>query len=322
MWAYIVRRLLWTIPIVLGVVLLTFSLFTLIGKDPARMYAGKYATPEVLASVRKKMGLDKPVWVNVDAAKKEGASHLFNSQFFDVLLFRFPNSMRYEEPVGRLFWRKAPVSLAIQLPVFAIEMAIQLLLALFVASRRGRWPDLTVTFLSVLGMSVPVLSMYLAGQWLFAAHWPIFPVAGWDVWPYWVAFAALPILVSVTAGVGGGVRFYRTVVLEEIGTDYVRTARSKGVPGHDVLLTHVLRNVMIPVLTNTVTALPTLLLGALILERLFQIPGVGGLLVEAVFNNDRPVVMSITYVLAVVYCFLLLLTDVMYTLVDPRVSLR
>jgi peptide/nickel transport system permease protein len=111
-------------------------------------------------------------------------------------------------------------------------------------------------------------------------------------------------------------------VLEEINTDYVRTARSKGVAGREVLLTHVMRNVMIPVLTNTVTALPTLLLGALILERLFQIPGVGGLLVESVFNQDRPVVMALTYALSIMYCVMLLVTDICYTLVDPRVSLK
>ena len=322
MWAYIVRRIFWTIPIVLGVMLLTFTLFTLIAKDPARQYAGKFATPQVLQSIRHQMGLDKPVWINRQATKERGWSALFDSQFCDVLFFRFQKSMRYGESVGTLFWRKAPVSLAIQLPVFIIELGIQLVLALFVATNRGRWPDYVTTFLAILGMSLPALSIYLGAQWLFAAHWRIFPVAGWDVGFYAVQFAVLPIIVSVLGGIGGGTRFYRTVVLEEINADYVRTARSKGVPSRDVLLTHVLRNVMIPVLTNTVAALPGLLLGALILERLFQIPGVGGLLVESVFNNDRPVVMSITYMLSIAYCVMLLVTDICYTLVDPRVTLR
>jgi peptide/nickel transport system permease protein len=322
MWAYIVRRILWTIPIVMGVVLLTFTLFTLVSRDPARMYAGKRATPAVLESIRHKMGLDRPVWFNSERARKEGFSKVFDSQFFDVVLFRFPNSIRYDEPVGTLFWRKAPVSLAIQLPVFIIELGIQLALALLVASRRGRWPDYVTTFLAILGMSVPALSIYLGAQWLFAAKLKLFPVAGWDVGFYAIQFAVLPILVSVIGGIGGGTRFYRTVILEEINSDYVRTSRSKGVGERDVLLTHVMRNVMIPVLTNTVTALPALLLGALILERLFQIPGVGGLLVESVFNQDRPVVMALTYVLSIVYCVMLLITDICYTLVDPRVSLK
>jgi peptide/nickel transport system permease protein len=286
------------------------------------MYAGKRATPAVLESIRHKMGLDRPVWFNTQRARSEGWTKGFDSQFFDVVFFRFPNSIRYDEPVGTLFWRKAPVSLAIQLPVFIIELGIQLALALLVASRRGRWPDYVTTFLAILGMSLPALSIYLGAQWLLAAHWKIFPVAGWDVGFYAVQFAVLPIFVSVIGGIGGGTRFYRTVVLEEINTDYVRTARSKGVAGREVLLTHVMRNVMIPVLTNTVTALPTLLLGALILERLFQIPGVGGLLVESVFNQDRPVVMALTYALSIMYCVMLLVTDICYTLVDPRVSLK
>ena len=322
MWAYIVRRILWTIPIVLGVLLLTFVLFSLVAKDPARMYAGRHATPEVLESIRHKMGLDKPKWVNTKAAREEGFTKLFDSQFFDILLFRFPKSLRYDEPVGELFWRKAPVSFAIQFPVFLIELGIMLVLALYVASHRGRWPDYVTTFVAILGMSVPALSIYLGAQWLFGAHWRIFPVAGWDKGFYAIQFAVLPILVSVIGGVGGGTRFYRTVVLEEINSDYVRTARSKGVPAQDVLLTHVLRNVFIPVLTQTVAALPYLLLGALILERLFQIPGVGGLLVDAVFNNDRPVVMAITYMLSITYCLTLLLTDILYTLADPRLTLK
>jgi len=320
MWAYIVRRILWTVPIVLGVMLITFTLFTLVAKDPARLYAGRHATPEVVAAIRHQMGLDKPVWINPGEAKTKGWTHFFNSQFFDVLLFRFPPSIRYKEPVGELFWRKAPISLAIQLPVFIIELGLQLALALLVASYRGRWPDYVTTLLAILGMSVPALSIYLAAQWFFGAYWKIFPVAGWGIGFYAVQFAVLPIIVSVLGGIGGGTRFYRTVVLEEINSDYVRTARSKGVSAQNVLLTHVMRNVMIPVLTNTVTALPGLLMGALILERLFQIPGVGGLLVESVFNNDRSVVMGLTYALAIAYCLMLLLTDVCYTLVDPRVS--
>jgi peptide/nickel transport system permease protein len=290
--------------------------------DPAQAYAGKIKTEEQLQAIRHRMGLDKPRWVNVAGARAGSIGRLFDSQFFDVLLFRFPESMKYQDSVWTLFARKAPVSLAIQFPVFLIELAIQLVLALFVASRRGRWPDYVVTALSVLGMSLPVVSVYLGAQWFFGGYLGVFPVAGWEVWPRWVPFAALPIIVSVLGGVGGGTRFYRTVVLEEISSDYVRTARAKGVGSSEVLLTHVLRNIMIPVLTNTMVALPALLTGALILERMFQIPGMGGLLVESIFNQDRSVVMAETYVLSIAYCLMLLLTDICYTLVDPRVSLK
>jgi peptide/nickel transport system permease protein len=321
MWAYVVRRILLAVPTVLGIVLLTFALFTLVAKDPARLYAGKRATPQVLAAVRHKMGLDKPLWLNVPAYRQSHrVSALFEAQFPDVLAFRFPESMRYEESVWSIFKRKAPVSLAVQLPIFIIELGIQLVLALLCAKYRGRAFDRTMTFLSVLGMSVPALCIYLAAQSLLGAKWHLFPVAGWDTGFYAMHFAALPILVSVFASLGGGTRFYRTVALDEINADYVRTARAKGLPEGEVLLTHVLRNVLIPVITSTVTTLPLLFLGALFLERIFQIPGIGGLLVESIFNNDRPVIMFTVYLTSVIYCLALIATDICYTLADPRVT--
>jgi len=204
-----------------------------VAKDPARAYAGKQKSEAQLQAIRHQMGLDKPKW----------------RQFLDVLTFQFPQSLRYQESVWSLFARKAPVSLAIQLPVFVIELGLQLALAMFVASRRGQVADYLTTFVSVLLMSVPALSIYLGVQWLLAGKLQWFPVAGWDRGFFTaIHFAALPILVSVFGGLGGGVRFYRTVALEEINSDYVRTARAKGVTQSDVLFTHVFRNMLIPVL--------------------------------------------------------------------------
>lgn len=323
MWAYIVRRTLLTVPIVLGIVLITFILFRVVARDPARAYAGRVKSEQQIAAVRHKMGLDKPRWFNVTAMHQQGFWHVFDSQFFDVLRFKFPNSIRYQESVWTLFARKAPISLAIQLPAFIIELGLQLVLSLYVASRRGKAIDYTITFLSVLGLSVPALSIYLAAQWLFGGKLEWFPVAGWDSkFFYAIHFAALPILVTVLVGLGGGTRFYRTVALEEINSDYVRTAKAKGVSGSEVLLTHVLRNVMVPVVTNTIVVLPFLLTGALLLERLFQIPGFGGLLVEGIQTQDGTVVMAIVYVTAIAYCLMLLVTDLCYAVVDPRVSLK
>jgi peptide/nickel transport system permease protein len=320
--AYILRRILWTIPIMLGVVLITFSLFSLLATDPARQYAGKFATPEVLEAVRAKMGLNKPRWLDLGALREGRVVDAFDSQFFDIIFFRFPESMRWEAPLWELVKRKAPASMMIQIPAFIIELGLQLALALYVAFQRGRWADYLVTFLAVLGMSVPALSVYISAQWLFGQRLEWFPVAGWENGWHAVHFAALPILLSVVMGLGGGVRFYRTVMLEEVNADYVRTARAKGVSQRDIMFTHVLRNAMIPVITNTVTALPGLVLGALLLERIFQVPGLGNLMVEAIGNNDRSVVMGMTYVLSIVYCLLLLVTDLCYALVDPRVSLK
>jgi len=323
MWAYVVRKFLLTIPILLGIVFLTFVLFKYIAADPAVAYAGKLKSPEEIEAIRHKLELDKPRWINIhEACAQQSFWPVFNSQFFDALRFHYPQSIRYQESVWRLFARKAPVSLAIQFPVFIIELGLQLAIALYVASHRGRPADYLATILAVLGMSIPALSIYMAAQWFFGACLRWFPVAGWDTGFYALHFMALPILVSVIMGLGGGTRFYRTIVLEEINADYVRTARAKGVQRREVLLTHVLRNVMIPVVTNTIVALPLLFTGALLLERLFQIPGFGALLVDAIGDQDQPVVMALVTVTSIIYCLALVATDVCYAIVDPRVSLK
>ena len=322
MWGYVARRVLWTIPILLGVMLITFSLFSLLATDPARQYAGKFATPEVLQAVRAKMGLDKPRWIDATALREGRVGDAFNSQFFDVMLFRFPESMRWEMPLWELIKRKAPASMTVQVPAFIVTIGLELAIALYVAFQRGKVPDRLVTFLCVLGMSVPALSIYIVAQWLFGQRLEWFPVAGWEKGIHAIRFAALPIVLMIVLNLGAGVRFYRTVMLEEVNADYVRTARAKGVSQRDIMFTHVLRNAMIPIITNTVTALPSLVLGALLLERIFQIPGLGNLMVEAIGNNDRSVVMAMTYVLSIIYCVLLLVSDLCYALADPRVRLR
>jgi peptide/nickel transport system permease protein len=323
MLTYVIRRLLLMIPTLIGIMLFTFLLFRIVTHDPARQYAGKKATPEVLAAVRHKMGTDKPLWLNIPEWRKEGTiNSLVDSQFMDVMLFRFRDSMHYQESVWSLFWRKAPISLAIQVPTFIIEIGVTMALAMFCASVRGRWPDRLLTFLSVLGMSLPPLCIYMAAQSWLGADLRMFPVAGWGQGIYMMRYAALPIIVGVIGNIGSGTRFYRTVALDEIYRDYVRTARAKGVNDGDVLLIHVFRNVLIPVITSTVTALPALVLGALFLEMIFQIPGLGQLLTGAIQGNDVPVVMFLVYITSIMYCVALVVTDVCYSLADPTVSLK
>src|SRR3954447_8510369 len=272
MWAYVVRRILWTVPIVLGIVLITFVLFSVVAPDPAYTQLGKRKTQAQLIKLRQEMGLNKPKWVNLAAAKSEGFGKLFDAQFFDILFWRFPESQHYHEPLSSIILRKAPASAAVMFPIFFIEIGFQLALALICAFNRGRWPDRLITFLAVLGLCVPGLSLIILAQALFGFQTGLFPVAGWDTGIRMWRFAALPILVGVVSGLGGGVRFYRTVMVEEVYTDYVRTARAKGVSNREVLLTHVLKNAMIPVITQVVTHLPFLILGSLLLERMFQIP--------------------------------------------------
>lgn len=324
MLGYLIRKFLLTLTIVLGVMVLTFCLFNVVAKDPARAYAGKVVSKNQLDAIRHKMGLDKPKFFNAPAYHKSGhLADVFNSQFFDVLTFRFPQSMRYQESVWSLFARKAPVSLAIQGPAFAVGIGLQLAVAIAVAARRNSLLDYAATALAVFMMSVPGLSIYVGAQWLFGMKLGWFPVAGWAPgFFYAIHFAALPILLSILGQMGGQVRFYRTVALEEIHSDYVRTARAKGVGRGDVMLVHVFRNLLIPVVTNTVVALPFLLIGSLLLEKMFQIPGFGGLLSEAIIAQDSPVIMAQVYLTSIAYAVMLLLTDVCYTLVDPRVTLR
>ncbi len=256
------------------------------------------------------------------AGGKARAAMFFDSQFFDLLLFRFQKSMRTQQTVWSLIATKGPISLAVQLPAFLIAIGLQLVIALYVAASRGKGIDYAVTVATVLTLSVPTISVYLLLQYWMGERLQVFPVAGWSTGIYAWQFAALPILAMVIVEVGGGARFYRTVALDEINADYIRTARAKGALRGRVLFTHVLRNVMIPVITNTVTALPFLVFGALILEAIFQIPGLGGLLVQSIFAQDRSVVMAITYIISIAYCVALLVNDILYTIADPRIALR
>jgi peptide/nickel transport system permease protein len=241
----------------------------------------------------------------------------------NIVAFQFPKSTRYQESVWTLFGRKAPVSLVIQGPAFVLGLGLQLLIALVVAARRGSTFDFSSTVIAVLMMSVPALSIYLGVQWLLGWKFGLFPVAGWATGAVFVMhFATLPILVSVFAGLGGGVRFFRTMALEEIKSDYIRTARAKGVSEANILIIHVFRNLLIPLVTQTVVALPFLVTGSLVLEHMFQIPGFGGLLVDAIGAQDSPVVMAEVYLTAIVYAIMLFVTDICYGLVDPRVALR
>ena len=405
MWAYIVRRILLTIPIVLGVVLITMILFSYVSYDPARAWGGRIASEAQLDAIRAQMGIDKPRWFKwsipirrieatgqtvtvatgpahglekgdtvvvsgagagydgrhaVEEVKSEKLltftssagdpastqpttielgknanlhdasltgrfAEGFDSQLFDILTFRIYelNSMRYQRPIWDIIKEKAPASLAIQLPAFLIALGLQLGLSLYAASKRGRWQDYGITLLSVLILAIPALTVYIFAQWAFGMQLGWFPVAGWESSGLqWMRFTALPIFVSVFLAMGGGVRLYRTVMVDEIYSDYVRTARAKGLSNRQVLFTHVLKNGLIPVITNTVTALPSLILGALLLERIFQIPGLGNFMVEALNNYDRTVVMGMTFALSIIYCVLILVSDILYTLVNPQVSLK
>lgn len=308
--AYIIRRLLYTIPIVLGVLLLTFVLFTLVGGDISLELAGKGATAETIAEVREEYGLNKPLFLSWDSQ--------FINHFKNALTFDFGRA-RDREPVIDKIIRGAGPSLSLTVPMFFGTLLISISLSLIVAFLRGTTFDTIIIVICVAGMSIPYLSFILFGQYFLAYKWGLFPVffsPDLSVAEY----VALPALIGIAAGLGGNLRFYRTVMLDEMRSDYVRTAYAKGLSTRVVLFKHVLKNAMIPIITQVVLAIPFLFLGSLLLERFFGIPGIGYLMVEAIGARDYFVINAMTFISAILYVVFNVITDICYALVDPRVK--
>ncbi len=323
---YIIRRILYAIPITFGVMVITFLLFRIVGGDISREIAGKMATPKLIEVIRHEYGWDKPLFFNFHALGKKNIKGFFDTQFFEHLkncvTFNFGKSIRYREPVVDMIKDGAGPSLSITVPMFVIGLVTSLSISLVVAYVRGTLVDKGLVVFSVLLMSIPYLSFILMGQYFLAYKWELFPVFGFEPGLRAIKYVALPVLIGVVSGLGGSVRFYRTVILDEIHADYVRTARAKGASRARVLFKHVLKNAMIPVITQVVLAIPFLFLGSLLLERFFGIPGLGYLTVEAINSRDYPVISAMTYIGALLYIAGLIVTDICYALVDPRVELR
>ena len=309
---YIIRRLLYTIPIVLGVLLLTFTLFTLVGGDISLEIAGKNASKETINEIRQEYGLNKPLFLAWD-------SQLIN-HFKNALTFNFGRA-RDREPVIDKIKRGAGPSLSLMVPMFIGEVVISISLALVVAFVRGSKWDVMAVVLCVAGMSIPYLSFILFGQYFLAYKWGFFPVFfSPDLSP--PQYVALPVLIGIVTGLGGNLRFYRTVMLDEMRNDYVRTAFAKGLGTGKVLFKHVLKNAMIPIITQVVLAIPFLFLGSLLLERFFGIPGLGYLMIEAIGSRDYLIINAMTYISAILFVLFNVITDICYAFVDPRISLE
>ena len=310
MTTYIIRRLLYTVPIVFGVLLLTFVLFTLVGGDISIEMAGKGATAETIEEIRQEYGLNKPLFLSWDSQ--------FINHFKNALTFDFGRA-RDREPVIDKIKRGVGPSLALTVPMFFGVMIISVSLSLIIAFVRGSVWDTIAVVICVTGMSIPYLSFILFGQYFFAYKWGLFPVFfSPDLTT--AQYVALPVLIGIVTGLGGNLRFYRTVMLDEMRSDYVRTAFAKGLNTRRVLFKHVLKNAMIPIITRVVLAIPFLFLGSLLLERFFGIPGLGYLMIEAIGSRDYFVINAMTYIWAILFVVFNVMTDVCYALVDPRVS--
>lgn len=311
MTTYIVRRLLYTIPIVFGVLLLTFILFNVVGGDISAELAGKAAGKDTIEEIRRERGFDKPLFFAWDSQ--------FVNHFKNALTFDFGRALD-REPVIEKIKRGVVPSLALTVPMFFGVVIVSVSLSLFIAFVRGTvWDGLAVV-ICVAGMSLPYLSFILFGQYFLAYKWWFFPIFFWPDLST-AEYVALPVLIGIVAGLGSNVRFYRTVMLDEMRSDYVRTAFSKGLTARRVLFKHILKNAMIPIITRVVLAIPFLFLGSLLLERFFGIPGLGYLMVDAIGSRDYFVINAMTYISAILFVIFNVITDICYALVDPRVSL-
>ena len=322
---YIIRRLLLAIPTVIGVCLVTFLLFNVFASPEAvaRKQLGKNPTAGQVKAWIVAHGMDKPMFVNLIPGK-DGRVHPFDSRFLnhmrELILFQFPESDYLHEKVSDLIKQKIGPSLTLTVPAFLLSIIVTLPIALFIAYYRGTYIDRLALLVCVILMSVVILNYIIFGQYLLAVVFKYFPIYGFEFGLSAWKFLLLPVILSVASGLGGGVRFYRTVMLNEVRADYVRTAMAKGVSEEGVLFKHVLKNAMIPILTVTVLSIPFLITGSLLLEMYFGIPGMGNLMLNAINSSDYPVIRTLVYIYSLLYIAGSILTDISYTLVDPRVA--
>ena len=325
MMAYIIRRILYAIPILIGVNIFTFVLFFVVNTpdDMARMHLGvKRVTPEAVQNWKQERGYNRPLLYNAEAG---GADKITDTIFFQksVKLFQLDfGSSDSGRDIGYDISQRMWPSLAIAIPVLIVGLLINISYALLIAFFRATYIDFWSVVLCVILMSISSLFYIIGGQYLVSKLLHLVPISGYATGLGAAKFLILPVIIGVVGGVGSGTRWYRTLFLEEINKDYVRTARAKGLSEGLVLFRHVLKNAMIPILTGVVVVLPLLFMGSLITESFFGIPGLGSYTIDAISQQDFAIVRSMVFLGSVLYILGLLLTDISYTLVDPRVRLN
>lgn len=324
MFVYLIRRLLYMIPILLGVMIFTFLLFNVVNK-PQQMalnILGPKASPQAIENWLHNRGYDKPLFLN-----REPGKNLLDSQFFDSLrrmaVFDLGVSDATGEPVLGMLKRGILPSLLITIPAFVVGLTLALGLSLMLVFVRDSQIDLWGVILAVATMSIPITVYVIFGQWVAANLLNYFPAFGFDLEGFsTIRFIALPVVIMVVSGIGGDLRLYRTIFLEEIRADYIRTAQAKGASSARVLLVHVLKNGMIAIITLVVASLPFLIMGTLVIENFFGIPGLGSMVVDAITTSDFALIRANVYVGSLLFLFGLLLTDICYAIADPRIRLE
>ena len=324
--AYIIRRCLYAIPIVIGVNLITFLLFFVVNSpdNMARTILGtKNITQEDVDKWKQDHGYNLPRLINLE---ESGLSMFTQTIFFQksagLFIFDFGRSDRNNIDIGHEIRRRMWVSLAIAIPALIIGLLVDITLAMMVAYYRATYLDIWGVVVCIFMMSISTLFYIIGGQWFFGRMLRLFPISGYDSGGNMLRFVVLPVVIGVIGGIGGAVRFYRTIFLEEINKDYIRTARAKGLSEAKVLFKHGLRNAMIPILTNVVVAIPLLFMGSMVMENFFAIPGLGSFTIDAIYAQDFAIVRCMVYLSSVLFILGLLLTDISYTVVDPRIRLE
>ena len=312
MTAYLIRRLWQMVPTLAGVVLLVFFLFKYFGGDPAEVLGGLNASPDQIKAIRQQLGLDEPVWVQLWIFVKQ------------IVTFDWGKSWATNEAVSNLFATRLPATLTVMVPILVLEVVLAIPIAMWVAYRRGSLTDRTIMVVTTIALSISFLVYVIIGQYVFGFQLGWFPVQGWSdsLLNNLLTYAPLPVLLAVAVSLAPQTRLYRSFFLDELGHDYVRTARAKGMTEGTVLFRHVLRNALIPILTNVGLLLPGIFVGSFLIEVFFSIPGLGREVLLAVNRSDFPVIQAVTIYLAVLTMVINLLTDLAYKVVDPRVVLK
>ncbi|CAM4488203.1 MAG: Dipeptide transport system permease protein DppB [Legionella sp.] len=324
MMKYLIRRFFYAIPILFGINMLTFILFFMVNTpdDIARMHLGqKHVQQQVIDDWKAAHGYDLPLFFN---EQKIGLETLEATLFFQksMLLFTFDFGM---SDAGRdisqdITFRMWP-SLAIAIPVLFLDVLSNIVLAMAMVFFRGTYLDLTGVIICIILMSISSLFYIIGGQYLFGKLLRLVPISGYDGGVDAFKFIILPVVVAVLGSLGAGGRWYRTLFLEEMNKDYVKTARAKGLTERKIMFKHVLKNAMLPILTGIVVIIPSLFMGSLILESFFGIPGLGSYIIDAIQQQDFAIVRAMVFLGSIMYIVGLVLTDFSYMLVDPRVKL-
>lgn len=322
MLTYLIRRLLYAIPVVVGVNLLTFCLFFVVNSpdDMARAQLGnKHIEETAIRDWKHQHGYDKPLFYNPSLS---GTKAYTNTLFFQksVGLFAFDfgvsdSGRDISDDINQRMWP----SLSFAVPVLLLGLVANIFFAMIMAFFRGSYIDVGGVIVCVMMMSISTLFYIIGGQYLAGKVLRLVPISGYASGLSSIKFVFLPVLIGVIGGLGAGTRWYRTIFLEEMNKDYVRTARAKGLPEWQVLFKHVLRNALIPILTGVVVVIPTLFMGSLLMESFFAIPGLGSYTIDAIQQQDFAIVRVMVFIGTLLYIAGLILTDLSYVLVDPRV---